>query len=163
MVHALQRPPLLPLGLLLLPPRQFAQALQQLVDFLVGLLLLRPVSVLVTRGQLVELLLEDLGQFLLHLAATATATAATACGHLRLVLLFCCLQQLQRPVLGAQRALGIGAVERLLGLAHRLDGLWQQVGDSRKRRIALHQLAVHPRDQAFHLLAELRLRECHDD
>ena len=55
----------LPLGFLLLPARELAQLLHQRIDLLIGLLLLRALRGLVLVGQLVEILLEELGEILL--------------------------------------------------------------------------------------------------
>ena len=64
---ALARQRLLPLalGFLLLPARELAQFLHQRVDLLIGLLLLRALRGLVLVGQLVEILLEELGEIFL--------------------------------------------------------------------------------------------------
>ena len=105
----LQRPPPLTLGFLLLASRQLLQLLEQLVDLAVVLLFRRLVGRLVAIGHLVELLLEDLGQLLLHRAAatTAAATLLTAHADLRLVLFLGLLQDLQRLVLGRQRLIRV--------------------------------------------------------
>ena len=55
----------LPLGFLLLPARELAQFFHQRVDLLIGLLLLRALRRLVLVRQLVEVLLEELGEIFL--------------------------------------------------------------------------------------------------
>ena len=55
----------LPLGFLLLAPRELAQLLHQRVDLLIGLLLLRALRGLVLVRQLVEILLEELREIFL--------------------------------------------------------------------------------------------------
>ena len=159
------RPPSLPLGFLLLAPRQLLQLLEQLVELLVGLLLLRALRRLVLVGHLVELELEQVGQVLGH-RALPTATAATLLAahlHLRLVLFFGLLQDLQRLLLGLERALRIGLLQLRLGVLHLRHRLRQKIGDLLERRILLHETAVHPREQAVDLIAQLRLRQREHD
>ena len=66
LLSAFERTAPLPLGFLLLPARQLLQLLQQLVHLAVAFLLHRLVGRLVAAGHLVQLLVEDVGQFLLH-------------------------------------------------------------------------------------------------
>ena len=55
----------LALGFLLLPARELAQLFHQRVDLLIGLLLLRALRGLVLVRELVEILLEELGEIFL--------------------------------------------------------------------------------------------------
>ena len=104
MLRAGLRQPALPLGFLLLPPRQFLQLVGELVDRPVAGLLLGLLPHLVLVRQLVELELEQVGQVFGHLALSAAAApAALLLGDLRLVLLLDDLQNLQRALLGRQR------------------------------------------------------------
>ena len=83
--------------------------------------------------------------------------------HLRLVLFLGLLQDLQRLLLRLERALRIGLLQLRLGVLHLGDGLRQQVRDLLERRILLDQPAVHPRQQALDLVAQLRLRQREHD
>ena len=56
----------LPLGFLLLPSRELAQFLHQRVELLIRLLLLRALGGFVLIGELVEILLEELGEIFRH-------------------------------------------------------------------------------------------------
>ena len=95
----------LPLGFLLLPSRELAQLFHQRIDLLIGLLLLRALRRLVLVRELVEILLEEVREILLHRsgAAAATAAATALLAHLLLVLFFGLLQLLQRAILRRQR------------------------------------------------------------
>ncbi len=111
----------LPLQLLLLPPRQLAQLLGQLVDLLIGVLLHRLLVGLVLVGHLVQFELEQVGQILGNRAGAATA--ATAAGvavglHLQLVFFFGLLQELERLVLRRQRRFGLLRLQVALGRLH---------------------------------------------
>ena len=66
LLSAFERAAPLPLGLLLLTARQLLQLLQQLVHLAVAFLLHRLVGRLVAAGHLVQFLVEDVGQLLLH-------------------------------------------------------------------------------------------------
>ena len=79
------RPPALPLSLLLLPTRELPQPLDQLVDLVVGLLLLPAADGLVLILELVEFELEEVGQVVRSCGTTTTATALLALTHLDLV------------------------------------------------------------------------------
>ena len=70
----------LPLGFLLLAPRQLAQLLHHRIDLLVGLLLLRALRRLVLIGELVQILLEEVRQVLGDRTGAAPA-ATTAAAH----------------------------------------------------------------------------------
>src|SRR4029453_1597876 len=120
----------LTLGLLLLATRQLLQLLEQRVEFLVGLLLLRALRGLVLVRHLVELELEQIGKVLRH-RVLAAATAATLTAHLDLplVLFFRLLQNLQRFLFGLERALRIGLLQFRFGVLHFRHGLRQQVSD----------------------------------
>ena len=63
---------------------------------------------------------------------------------------------------GGSAPSGLTAASLRLRLAHRLHRLRQHLGDLGERRIALHELAVQPREQAFDLLAQPRLRQADD-
>ena len=160
-----QRPLPLALGLLLLPPRQLAQLLHQLVDLLVGVLLLGALRGLVLVGDLVELHLEEIRELLRRRALPAAAAAPAAALHadLHFVLFFGLLQDLQRLLLGLERALRIRGAQLAFRRVHRRHRLRQQLGDLLERGILLDQPAVHARQQSFDLLAQLRLRQRHDD
>ena len=67
------RPPALPLSLLLLPTRELPQPLDQLVDLVVGLLLLPAADGLVLILELVEFELEQVCQ-VVGIGTTTTAT-----------------------------------------------------------------------------------------
>ena len=129
--------PSLALGFLFLPPRQLLQLLEQFVDLLVGLLLLRALRGLVLVGHLVELELEEVSQVLGHGTAAATAAPAALLAahlHLRLVLFLGVLQNLQRLLFRLERALRIGLLQLRLGVLHLRDGLRQQIGNLLERR-----------------------------
>src|SRR6185503_864311 len=159
----LERAPPLPLGFLLLSAGELLQLLEQLVDLTIGGLLGRLIGGLVAASHLMERLLEELGQLLLHGATTAATTTATLLhADLRLVFLFSLLKNLQRLVLRLQRLIRRHRAQLAFGFLHRGHGLRQQLRHFRKRRIALDQLAVDARQQTFHLLAQLRLRQPDD-
>ena len=128
----LERAPTLTLGLLLLASRQLLQLLEQLVDLAIVLLLRRLIGGLVAIRHLVELLLEDLRQLLLHRSAatTAAATLLTADADLRLVLFLGLLQDLQRLVLWRQRLIRACRAQPAFRVLHRGDGLRQHTRQS---------------------------------
>ena len=154
------RQALLPLGFLLLTPRQLLQLLGELVDLLVGALLLGALLHLVLVGELVEFELEQVGEVLGHLVLSAAATAATALlRDLHFVLLLGILQQLQRPLLGRQRFLGLQSLEVALGRLHLAGRFRQRFGDGLERRVDRVEPAVHLAAEFLDLLAQLGLRE----
>ena len=152
----LQRSASLTLGFLLLTSRELLQLLQQLVDLAVILLFRRLVGRLVAIGHLVELLLEDLGQLLLHrtTATTATTTLLTAHADLRLVLFLSLLQNLEGLVLWWQRLIGRCGAQLPFSVLHRRHSLREQFRDFGKRRIALDELTVHAREEPLDLFAQ---------
>ena len=155
-----RRHPPLPLGFLLLPPRQLLQLLEQLVDLLVAALLLGALLHLVLVRELVDLELEQIGEIFRHLVLpAAAATAAALLGDLHLVLLLGVLQQLQRALFGRQRFLGLLALELSFGGLHFLRRLGQRLGNRLEGRIDRVEAAVHLAAQLFDLLPQLRLRQ----
>ena len=150
----------LPLHLLLLPPRELLQLLDQLIDLLVLPLLLGALLHLVLVRQLVELQLEQIGEVLGHLALSAAAApAALLLRHLQLVLLFGLLQQLEGALLGRQRRIGLEGFQLALGGLHLLRRLGQHVGDLVVRRVDRAETRLQLADELFHLFAQLGLRQ----
>src|SRR6185503_13310139 len=115
-----ERTTALTLGFLLLPACELLQLLEQFVDLTIALLFGRLVRGLVAARHLVELLLEDVGELLLHLSATTTAATALLLldADLRLILLFGLLQDLQRLVLGRQRRIRSRCTQLAFRLLH---------------------------------------------
>ena len=154
--------PALPLGFLLLPPRQLLQLLGELVDLLVAALLLGALLHLVLVRELVELELEQVGEILGHLALPPPPPPPPPLllRHLHLVLLLGVLQQLQRALLGRQRFLRPSAPS---GSPSAVFISAAAFGSASaivlKRRIDGVEPAVHLAAQLFDLLAQLRLRE----
>src|SRR4029077_17116874 len=134
---SLLRQPALTLHLLLLPPRQFLQLLDQLIDLLIVPLLLRARLHLVLVRELVQLQLEQIGEVLGHLVLTATSATAPAVlhRHLQLVLLLGVLQQLQRTLLGRERRVGLQRLQVGLGRLHFLRRPRQRFGNLVERGI----------------------------
>ena len=159
--HAGQRLLAGALRFLLLAARQLAKLLHQRVNLLIGLLLLRALRGLVLIGELVEILLEQIREvFGDRSGPAAPSTAAASLGaHLLLVFLFGLLQLLQRAIFRWQRGIGRLGLQLLFGRLHLFGRLRHELGDFQKCRIRLHQPAVHPPDEPFHLLAQLLLRE----
>ena len=150
----------LPLGFLLLPPRELLQLLGELVDLLVAALLLGALLHLVLVRELVELELEQVREILRQLAlAAAAATAAAALAHLHLVVLLGVLQQLQRALLGRERFLRLLRLEVAFGRLHLGRRLRQRLGDLLERRIDDADARLHLADELLDLRAQLRLRE----
>src|SRR5439155_26588669 len=132
------------LRLLLLPPRELLQLLQQLVELLIAVLLHRAIGGLVLVRHAIELELEEVGQLLRHLAAAATPAASVAArADLCLVLFLGLLQEPERAVLRRQRAIGARGPELRLGLLHLGDGLREELGDLLERRVRLDETGVH--------------------
>jgi len=120
----------LPLELLLLPARELLQLLDELIDLLIALLLLGALLHLVLVRELVELELEQIREVLGHrVVAAASAAAALLLRHLQLVLLLGLLQQLQRTLLGRERAVGLHAFQLGLGGFHLFGRFRQHFGD----------------------------------
>ena len=151
----------LPLHLLLLPPRQLLQLLDQLIDLLIAALLLGALLHLVLVRQLVELELEQIREVVgeLVLLPAAAAPAALLLRDLQLVLLLGVLQQLQRALLGRQRGVGLHRLQVGLGRLHLVGRLGQRLGDLVVGRIDGAEPRLQLADQLFDLLAQLRLRE----
>ena len=156
---------LLALGLLLLAPRQFAQALKRLVDLLVGLLALAALHALVLVLELVQLQLEKVGEVVRVGPATpASAPAALLLAHLHLVVeRFRAQQVLQGLLFLGERALRVGGVQPLHRGLHLLHRLRQQLGDLFELGIAHHAPVVEARRQGRDLVAKPLLREPHHD
>ena len=158
--------PALPLGLLLLPPRQLLQLLGELVDLLIAGLLLGLLLHLVLVRQLVELELEQVGEVFGHLAlpAAAATAAAVLLRDLRLVLLLDDLQDLQRALLGRQRRVGLHRLQ--IGLRPAPSPPPPSAAASaieRNARIERAEPLLQLADELFDLLAQLRLREVQED
>ena len=156
---------LLALGLLLLAPGQLAQALERLVDLLVGLLALAALYALVLVLELVELQFEEIREVVrAGPAAPASAAPALLLAHLHLVVeRFRAQQVLERLLLLGKRALRVGGVEPLHGGLHLLHRLRQQLGDLLELGIAHHAPVVEARHQGRDLVAKSLLREPHHD
>ncbi len=158
---------LLPLALrfLLLPAGQLAQLFHQCVDLLIRLLLLRALRGFVLVCELVEILLEELGEiFLNRSGATAAATTASALlADLLLVFFLGPLQLRERAVLGLKCVRRSLCLQLSFGGAHLFNRFRQELRDAQKRRVRLDQPAVHAAHEALDLLAQLRLRQRDDD
>ena len=150
----------LPLGFLLLPSRKLAQLLHQRIDLLIGLLLLRALRRLVLIRQLVEVLLEQIGEILRHRSRSSAATAASAAllSDLFFVLFLSPLKLLKRAVLRRQRVRGGLCLKLGFRGAHFINGFRQQLRNLQECGVRLDQPAVHAAHEAFHLLPELGLR-----
>ena len=157
---------LLPFGLLLLAPGQFAQPLERLVDLLVGLLALAALHALVLVLELVQFQFEEIREVLRVGPAAAAPSSASALllAHLHLVVeRFRAQEVLERLLLLGERALRIGGVEPLHGGLHLLHRLGQQLGDLLELGIAHHAPVVEARRQGCDLVAKPLLREPHHD
>ena len=147
---------------LFLPARQLLQLFGELVDLLI-LLLRRGLRVgLVLIRHLVHFHLEQVGEIVRDRSRSAAATTAAGLAsglHLQLEFLFGLLQELQRHVLGRQRAVRALRLQLLLRRGHLLGRLRQQLRDLLERRIGHHEAAVHALDQAVDLIAQLALRQ----
>ena len=156
---------LLPFGLLLLAPGQFAQPLERLVDLLVGLLALAALHALVLVLELVQLQFEEVREVLRVGASAAPASAsALLLAHLHLVVeRFRAQEVLERLLFLGERALRIGGVEPLHGGLHLLHRLGQQLGDLLELGIAHHAPVVEARRQGCDLVAKPLLREPYHD
>ena len=160
------RPSTLPLGLLLLTARELLQLLDQLVDVVVGLLLLPATDGLVLILELVELELEQVGKILGRLLpTTATATLLILLlGYVSLVRLLSLLKEAQRGLLVGQRVAQLLRREVLLRLGHRLDRLRQDGGHVPEAGIGSRQPPVlHALQECRDLFLQSSLRERHAD
>ena len=149
-------PATLPFRLLLLSTRQLLETLHQLVNLVVGGLLLSALHRLVLVLQLVELELEQVRQVLGGvLAATTTTTAAAALLHPHLVVsLFGPLQVLQGTLLGRQRRILVLPLQRVFRRFH-LGGCTRENCENRpERRVGRHHPTVHPAQQCLDLFAQ---------
>ena len=153
------RHPALPLGFLLLAPREVLQLLGELVHLLIARLLLGALLHLVLVRELVELELEQVREILGELALAAAATAAATLAHLHLVVLLGVLQQLQRALLGRERFLRLLRLEVAFGRLHLGRRLRQRLGDGLEARIHDADARLELADQLVHLRAQLGLRE----
>ncbi len=162
---ALLGPAALRLRLLLLPARELLELLQQLVDLVVGLLLLAPLNRLVLVLELVELELEEVGEVLGGLLLTAAAAATALLLLLRdvaLVGLLGLLQVAERLLLVRQGLAQLLVVEVLLGALHRLRRPREDRGDVAEAGVGVREPAVlHALEQGRHLVAETALGERH--
>ena len=114
----------MPFGLLLLAARELLQPLDQLVDFVVGTLLLPTADGLVLVLELVELEFEQVGQIFGRLLATTTAALLIlSLLHVALVGLLSLLKEAQRGLLVGQGIAQLLRREILLRLGHRLERL----------------------------------------
>ena len=156
-VLSARRHPPLPLGLLLLAPRELLQLVGELVHLLLALLLAGPLLHLVLIGELVELELEQIREVVgLLLAAAAATAAALLLGELHLVFLLGRLQILQRGLLGRHRRLRILLAQGGFGRPHLRRGLRQQIGDLLESLVLIDLTAPHLFDQ----LVDLGLAAC---
>ena len=153
-----RRPALLPLELLLLPAREFAQLLHQLVDFLVGGLLLAALHGLVLVAQFVGLQLEEIGQVLGAGSLLPPPASARLLGLLRheaLVGLLGLLELPERALLGLNRPARLHGPQGVHRLVHRLDGDRQRFHDALERLVRPADPAVHdPLAERLHLLPQ---------
>ena len=153
-------PAALPLGFLLLPPRQLLQLLRS-SSTCWSLLLLGALLHLVLVGQLVELELEQVGEILGHLALAAAAAAAAAAALLRPA-----SRTPARPPAAASaraararaRPSGFGLCSFAFGRLHLRGRLRQRSAIVLNAGSCCDEPAVHPLS-SFDLLAQLGLRQ----
>ena len=153
----------LPLGLLLLPARQLLEPLHQLVDLVVGGLLLSALYYLVLVLELVELELEQVGQILGRALSAAPAAAAAALLDEHFVVrLLGALQLLQRSLFRRQRRIDVLLLQGTLGRCHLGRGTREHRENRPERRVGRHHPAVHPAQQRLDLFTQPALRQCQE-
>ena len=162
-------PTLLSLQLLLLAAGELAELLHQLVDLLVGALLLAALHGLVLIAELVRLELEEVGEILgagspLTLATAASALLLALQRHEALVRLLGLLELPERALFGTDGATRAQAAQRVHRLVHRIDGDGQALGDVLERLVGSCDAAVDDSlGERLDLLAQPLLRQRHAD
>ena len=160
------RPSSLPFSLLLLPPRELLQLLDQLVDLVVGLLLLPATDGLVLVLELVELEFEEVGKVFGRLLPGASSAPLLILFllHVALVGLLSLLKEAQRGLLVGQCSAQLLRREILLRLAHRLHRLREDGGHVSEAWICARQPTVfHALQECADLLLQSSLGERYAD
>ena len=152
-----RRQPPLPLGFLLLPPRQLLQLLDQLVDLLVAALLLGALLHLVLVRQLVQLELEEVGEILGHLVLLPPPPPPPprCCAT---CISYCCsasCSSFSARCSGDSASLAFWRLQVRPRPPSSRRGLRQRLGDRLERRIDDVEAAVHLAAQLLDLLAQL--------